>query len=43
MTENEKIKSELMVVSNINTPLVTRVTEVEKQEAKMEQYSRKKC
>ena len=43
MTENEKIRSKLMVVSNINTPLVTRVTELEKQKAKIEQYSRKKC
>ena len=30
-----------MVVSNTNTLLVTRVTELEKQQAKMEQYSRR--
>ena len=38
MTENGKISSQLMVVSNVNTLLVTRVTELEKQ-ANMEQYS----
>ena len=41
MTENGKISSQLMVVSNVNTLLVTRVTELEKQQAKMEQYSRR--
>ena len=40
MTENGKISSQLMVVSNINTLLVTCVTELEKQ-AKMEQHSRR--
>ena len=40
MTENGKISSQLMVVSNVNILLVTRVTELEKQQAKMEQYSR---
>ena len=41
MTENEKISSQLMVVSNINNLLVTCVTEPEKQQVKMEQYSRR--
>ena len=41
VTENGKISSQLMVVSNANTLLVTRVTEPEKQQAKMEQYSRR--
>ena len=41
MTENGKISSQLMVVSNLNTLLVTRVIELEKQQAKMEQYSRR--
>ena len=41
MTENGKISSQLMVVSNVNTLLVTRVTELETQQAKMEQYSRR--
>ena len=41
MTENGKTISQLMLVSNINTLLVTRVTELEKQQAKMEQYSRR--
>ena len=41
MTENEKISSQLMVVSNVNTLLVTRVTELDKQQEKMEQYSRR--
>ena len=31
MTEYRKISSQLMVVSNVNTLLVTRVTELEKQ------------
>ena len=41
MTKNGKISSQLMVASNVNTLLVTRVTELEKQQAKMEQYSRR--
>ena len=41
MTENGKISSQLMVVSNANTLLVTHVTELEKQQAKMEQHSRR--
>ena len=41
MTENGKISSQLMFVSNVNTLLVTRVIELEKQQAKMEQYSRR--
>ena len=41
MTGNRNISSQLMVVSNINTLLVTCVTELEKQQAKMEQYSRR--
>ena len=41
MTENGKISSQLMVVSNTNTLLITRATELEKQQAKMEQYSRR--
>ena len=41
MTENEKISSQLMVVSSSNTLLVTCVTELEKQQANMEQYSRR--
>ena len=41
MTENGKISSQLMVVSNVNTLLVTRVTELEKQQVKLEQYSRR--
>ena len=41
MTENGKIRSQLMVVSNVNTLLVTRVTELDKQQEKMEQYSRR--
>ena len=40
-TENGKISSHLMAVSTANTLLVTRVTELEKQQAKMEQYIRK--
>ena len=32
MAENGKISSQLMVVSNANTLLVTRVTELEKQQ-----------
>ena len=39
MTENGKISSQLMVISNVNTLLITRVTELEKQQAKMKQYS----
>ena len=31
--------SQLMAVSNVNTLLITRVTELEKLQAKMEQYS----
>ena len=30
-----------MVVSNVNTLLVTRITELDKQQEKMEQYSRR--
>ena len=41
MTENGKISSQLMCVSNVNTLLVTCVTELEKQQVKMEQYSRR--
>ena len=41
VTENGKISSQLMVVSNANTLLVTRVTEPEKQQAKVEQHSRR--
>ena len=41
MTENGKISSQLMVASNANTLLIARVTELEKQQAKMEQYSRR--
>ena len=41
MTENGKISTKLMVVSNANTLLVTRVTELEKQHAKMDQYRRR--
>ena len=41
MTKNGKISSQLMVVSNINNLVVTRVTELDKQQAKMEQYSRR--
>ena len=41
MTENGKISSQLMVVSNTNTLLITHATELEKQQAKMEQYSRR--
>ena len=37
MRENENISSQLMVVSNINALLVTRVTELEKQQEKMKQ------
>ena len=37
MTENKKISSQLMVLSNANTLLVTCVTELEKQQTKMEQ------
>ena len=41
MTEKGKISIQLMVFSNVNTLLVTRVTELEKQQAKMEQYNRR--
>ena len=41
MTENQKISSQLVVVSNVYILLVTRVTELEKQQAKMEHYSRR--
>ena len=41
ITEKEKISSQLMVVSNINSLLVTRLTKLEKQQMKMEQYSRR--
>ena len=41
MKENGKISSQLMVVSNVNTLLVTCATELEKQQAKVEQYSRR--
>ena len=41
MTENGQISSQLMVLSNVNAVLVTRVTELEKQQAKMEQFSRR--
>ena len=34
MTENGKISSPLMVVSNVNTPFVTHVTELEKQQCR---------
>ena len=36
VTESGKISSQLMVVSNVNTLIVTRVSELEKQQAKME-------
>ena len=36
MIENGKISGQLMVVSNINIPLATRVTELVKQQVKME-------
>ena len=36
MTENEKISSQQITVSNANTLLVKRVTELENQQAKME-------
>ena len=41
MTESGTISSQLMVVSDVNTLLLIRVTELEKQQAKMEQYNRK--
>ena len=41
MTENKKLTSQLMVVSNGNALLVTLVTELQKQHLKMEQYSRR--
>ena len=41
MTENEKISSQQITVSNVNTLLVKRVTELENQQAKMEQYSKR--
>ena len=41
MAENGKISSQLMVVSNANTLLVTRVTELEKQQVITWQYSRR--
>ena len=41
MTKYEKLSNQLMVVSNINTLLTTRVTELEKQRAKIDQYSRR--
>ena len=41
MAENGKVSSQLMVVSNVNTLLVTHVTELDKRQAKMEQYSRR--
>ena len=41
ITESGKISSQLMVVSDVNTLLLIRVTELEKQQAKMEQYNRK--
>ena len=41
MAENGKISSQLMVVSNANTLLVTRVTELEKQQVITQQYSRR--
>ena len=41
MKENGKISIQLMVVSNVNTLLVTCATELEKQQAKVEQYSRR--
>ena len=41
MTENGKISSQLMIFFNINTILVTHVTELEKQQEKIEQYSRR--
>ena len=37
MRENGNISSQLMIVSNINALLVIRVTELEKQQAKMKQ------
>ena len=41
MKENGKISIQLMVVSNVNTLLLTCATELEKQQAKVEQYSRR--
>ena len=41
MTENGKISSQMMVVSTANILLVTCVTELEKQQSKVEQYSRR--
>ena len=41
MIENEKLSSQLMVVSNINNLLVTRDTEPEEEQVKMEQYRRR--
>ena len=41
MTEYGTISSQLMVVSNGNTLLVTCDTELDKQQAKMEQYSKR--
>ena len=40
MTGIKKRSSQLMIISNINTLLVTCVTEIEKQQAKIEPYSR---
>ena len=40
-TESKKLSSKLMVVSNINTLSISRATELEKQQAKMKQYSRR--
>ena len=37
MTENENLRRQLMIVSNINNNLVTHVTDLEKQHAKMKQ------
>ena len=37
----QKLNSQLIVVSNINIFLVTRVTELENQQVKMEQYNRR--
>ena len=41
MTENGKISSQMMIVSTANILLVTCVTELEKQQSKVKQYSRR--
>ena len=41
VTANEKLNSELLIVRNVNQNLQNRITNLEKQQSKSEQYNRR--